>query len=121
MSVSIDVSEVRSLASDFRSGAGRIGARGAAVLRRTAFAIEADAKASAPVDTGNLRSSIATRFEGDGRTGSMTAEVGASAQYAPYVELGTSTQAGQPFLGPAFDRQVGGFEAAMAAVAQQII
>lgn len=121
MSFDIDVSEVRALAGRVSTGAGRIGARGAAALRRAAYAMEADAKALAPVDTGNLRSSISTSITGDGRTGRMAAEIGPTAMYGGYVELGTSTQAGQPFMAPAFDRQVPGFEAALASLADDII
>lgn len=121
MSGSIDASEVRSLANTLRQGAGRVGARGAAVLRRAAFAMEADAKALAPVDTGNLRASISTTVTGDGRAGQMSAEIGPTALYGGYVEFGTSTQAGQPFMAPAFDRQVPGFEAALAGLADEMI
>lgn len=121
MSASVDVSEVRALASTLRTGAGRVGARGAAVLRRTAYAMQADAQALAPVDTGNLRGSITTTITGDGRTGAMTAEIGPTAEYGGYVEFGTSTQAGQPYLAPAFERQVDGFEAALAALADEIL
>lgn len=121
MSAEVDVSEVRALAGRVSAGAGRIGARGAAVLRRAAYAMEADAKALAPVDTGTLRASISTSIAGDGRTGRMTAEIGPTADYGGFVEYGTSTQAGQPYLAPAFDRQVPGFEAALASLADDII
>ncbi|MEE3128456.1 MAG: HK97-gp10 family putative phage morphogenesis protein [Actinomycetota bacterium] len=121
MGVEIDVSEVRGLAVTLRAGAARVGARGAAVLRRTAYAMEADAQAGAPVDTGALRSSISTTITGDGRNGRMAAEIGPTVDYGGYVEHGTSTQAGQPYLAPAFDRQIGGFESALAALADDII
>jgi HK97 gp10 family phage protein len=68
-------------------------------LERTAYAIEADAKSLAPVDTGNLKSSIATRVF------ALTAEVGPTAEYGGYVEEGTSRMAPQPYMGPAFDRR----------------
>lgn len=121
MSASVDVSEVRALATTLRTGAGRVGARGSALLRRTAYAMQADAQALAPVDTGNLRESISTTITGDGRAGRMSAEIGPTADYGGYVEYGTSTRAGQPYLAPAFDRQVPGFEAALAALAGETI
>ncbi|GEP40112.1 hypothetical protein NPS01_37750 [Nocardioides psychrotolerans] len=121
MGISIDTSELRELAVTLRASSGRVGAQAASALRRTAYAIEADAKALAPVDTGNLRSSIDTDIVGDGRHGAMTAEIGPSADYAPYVEFGTSVSAGQAFMGPAFERQVPGFEKAIEQIVDNIL
>lgn len=117
MSLSIDVSQVRALGARMSSAGGRIGAAGSAVLRRTAYAIEADAKALAPVDTGALQESISTTLVGDGRTGAMGAEIGPTVEYGVYQEYGTSTQSGTPFMGPAYDRQISGFTEALAQAA----
>lgn len=117
MAIHIDVSEARAVASRISGAGGRIGAVGAAVLRRTAFAIEADAQALAPVDTGTLKASISTSFTGDGRNGGMTAEVGPTVEYGIYQEYGTSTQPGKPYLGPAYDRQIDGYTRALAQAA----
>ena len=95
-----------------------MGAKSSAVLRKTAFDIEHDAKLLAPVDTGNLMNSISTTITGDGRHGQMTAEIGPTAEYGIYQEYGTSTQPGKPYLTPAFDRRIGPFEAALAKVAE---
>lgn len=84
--------------------------RASAVVRKVAFDTEADAKVLAPVDTGNLRNSITTAVTGDG----LTAAVVATASYAPFVELGTSRMAPQPFMGPATDRNAPKFREAMA-------
>lgn len=119
MGITIDTSEVRALASRVGTAGPRVGAKAATVLRRTALAIEADAKALAPVDTGNLRSSISTALTGDGRTGSMSAEVGPTAEYGIYQEYGTSTQPGTPSLGPAYDRRIGPYSEALAQLAVQ--
>lgn len=62
--------------------------------------VERDAKIKVPVDTGRLRSSIATRLTAEGD--SRYVEVGTNVKYAPYVEYGTSKQPAQPFLYPAF-------------------
>lgn len=70
------------------------------LVNQTAYEIEADAKALAPVDTGNLRRSINTTF--DIQNGGMSAEVGTNVEYAIHVEHGTSKQSAQPFLNPAF-------------------
>lgn len=50
-----------------------------------------------PVDTGNLRASIAHEVD----AGDNTVYIGTNVEYAPYVELGTSRQKAQPFLRPA--------------------
>ena len=52
-------------------------------LKRSALTVEANAKMEAPVDTGRLRSSVVTNL------GRLSANVGPTAYYAPYVEYGT--------------------------------
>lgn len=121
MSLTLDVSQAVALASRFESASGRIGALAASVLRKTAFDIEADARALAPVDTGALRGSISTSFAGDGRSGSMTAEIGPTVDYGIWQEYGTSVMAAQPYMTPAFDRRIGPYSAAMATVIEQAI
>ena len=120
-SFTLDTSQARALASRIEGNAGRIGAAGSAVLRRAALAIEADAKALAPVDTGALRASISSSFTGDGRGGAMTAEVGPTVEYGVYLEYGTSVMGAQPFMGPAFDRQIGSYTAAVGALLDQVL
>lgn len=121
MGITIDTSEVRALGSRIAANGARIGARGSAVVRRAALAIEADAKVLAPYDTGNLAGSVSTTFTGDGRTGQMTAEIGPTAEYGIYQEYGTSTHGAQPFMGPAYDRQVPGYLAAVAKLGEDIV
>lgn len=121
MGVTIDTSQARALGARVAGNGARLGAQGSAVLRRTALAIEADAKVLAPVDTGDLEASISTTFTGDGRSTGITAEIGPTVEYGIYQEYGTSTQPGKPFMGPAFDRQAPGFTAALAAMAEKII
>lgn len=108
----------RRFAADIRGEARKVGARGAAVMRATAARIEADAKLAAPVDTGNLRSSISSTASGDVRTGEISIEVGPTADYGIYVELGTSRARAQPYLFPAADRHEDAFYKAMAAAAE---
>lgn len=121
MGVNIDTSQVRALGSRIASAGPRIGGRAAAALRKTAMDIEADAKALAPVDTGNLQNSISAAITGDGRFGSMTAEIGPTAEYGIYQEFGTSVMGAQPFMGPAFDRRAPGYAAALAQLAADAI
>lgn len=119
MAIDFDGSEVRAVSSRIAAAGGRVGARGALALKKTALDIEADAKGLAPVDTGNLRNSISTSFAGDGRFGAIAAEVGPTAEYGVYQEYGTSTQPGTPFLGPAYDQRIGPFTDALALLAAE--
>lgn len=128
MGITIDTSQVRALAARVGTAGLRIGAAGSKVLRRTAFAIEADAKVLAPnvtgytpsgavsESTGDLRNSISTTIRGDGRFGSMSAEVGPTVEYGLFQEVGTSVMPPQPYLGPAFDRHAPTYGLALAAV-----
>ena len=59
--------------------------------------VQGDASSRAPVDTGNLRSSI------DFEVSSDNAEIFTPVQYAAHIEYGTSNMAAQPFLRPAID------------------
>lgn len=54
------------------------------------------AKKACPVDTGRLRNSITHTQSGDN-----SEIIGTNVEYAPFVELGTSRQAAQPYLKPA--------------------
>lgn len=64
--------------------------------------VEGDAKNVVPVDTGALKGSITTG--GSSSANSVTATVGSSLEYAPYVELGTSKNRAQPYLQPSLQR-----------------
>jgi len=59
--------------------------------------VQGGATLNAPVDTGNLRSSI------DFEVGSEDADIFSPVQYAPHVEFGTSKMAAQPFLRSSLD------------------
>jgi HK97 gp10 family phage protein len=69
-------------------------------VRETAFAIEAEAKQRAPVDTGALRASIQAGAD----------HVAVGMEYGPHVEFGTVEQSAQPFLTPAVEAQREHFE-----------
>ena len=65
------------------------------MMRHLVREIEDDARNNAPVDTGELAASVFSETDGnDGR-------IGAAAEHAAYVELGTSEMRAQPFLRPA--------------------
>ena len=59
---------------------------------------EGYAKELCPVDTGNLRNSIA-----HAQVSENTERVGSNVHYAPYVELGTRKMRAQPYLRPAVE------------------
>ena len=67
-------------------------------LEAASLIVEADATLRAPVDTGNLRSSITHKVVSD-----EEARVGTNVDYSPWVEGGTHKMAAQPFLRPALD------------------
>lgn len=71
----------------------------AEAVKTNILKMEAQAKSLAPVDTGNLRNSIQSSFTGT--SGQLTV----GAEYAMYVEMGTSKMAPQPFFFLAFERQ----------------
>lgn len=107
--------DLRKLAADIRKAAKGTGQRAQIVIRKTALDIEATAKNLVPVDTGNLKGSIGhSDLRKLGRSGSLGVEIGPTASYGLFVEMGTSRMAPQPFMGPAADRHAPTFTQAMA-------
>lgn len=105
---------LRKYAAELVSESKSLRARASTVVRKVAFDTEATAKRLAPVDTGNLRSSIITQVSGDG----LTAGVVATASYAHWVEHGTTQMAPQPFMGPATEENASLFYEAMSRLAE---
>jgi len=70
-------------------------------LHAGSLLVQGQATLNAPVDTGNLRSSI------DVEVGTEDAEIFTPVEYAAHVEYGTSRQAAQPYLRPALDNSKG--------------
>ena len=56
-------------------------------MRKATMLVTRDAKINAPVDTGNLRSSISPEIKAHGNT--IEGIVGTPVKYAPFMELGT--------------------------------
>lgn len=100
-----DLGELDKLVADLGKASAEVTRKGQQVVAKTAADIEADAKRLAPVDTGALRNSISTTSS----LGGLSAEIGPTVHYAPYVEYGTRRMAPRAFLGPAFDRHSGAF------------
>lgn len=122
MGIDIDLSQVAALSSRLSGAGGRVGARSSAVFRKTILDIEADAKmlieAYDAVDSGDMLNSTTSTITGDGRTGTITGEVGPTVDYGLFVHEGTSVMPGRPFLGDAWDRRVPLYTEALAKIAE---
>lgn len=95
-----DLGELNKLIADLDGAGFRVAAKGAALVRRTAFAIEGAQKEFVPVDTGATRNSIGTDFSFDG----LSSETGPTTFYSEFLERGTAKMAPRSFAGPALDR-----------------
>lgn len=122
MGADLDITQAVAHGSRLGQAGARIGAPAAAAFRRTVFAIEAGSKAAIvemdAVDTGNMLNGVSSTIVGDGRSGSMSGEVGPTADYSVHVHQGTSVMAGRPFLEGPFDREVAAFSGALAKLAE---
>ena len=92
--------ELNSIAADLRRAGFLAQWRAGQVVAKAAYDVEGIAKGFCPVDTGFLRSSIGVDLD----MAASSAVIGPTAEYAPFQEFGTSTQAPQAFMGPALDR-----------------
>ena len=69
-----------------------------AVVKKTAFEIENEAKALCPVDTGALKRSIMADVQ------EFSATIAPHTDYDAYVEFGTWKMGAQPYMRPAADK-----------------
>lgn len=76
--------------------------------KETTLAAQGSAKYNAPVDTGNLRLNVNTKFEDSAEK--TTGIVYDNVEYAVYQELGTVNMAAQPYMMPALEENKGTFE-----------
>ena len=76
------------------------------VVKMNGAELQNKAKRMAPVDNGTLKRSIGLEITEAG----MTAEVEATAEYAPYVEYGTRFMKAQPYIRPSLEEQKKSFE-----------
>ena len=115
MGIHVDASEVRDLARDLAQAPSKVRRRAPQAIRKTALSIERSAKAIAPVETGTLRSSIGSDI------GTLSATIGTDLRYAGFVEFGTSRMAPQPYMRPAFDRNIGKLEQELGDAVEDIL
>ena len=109
--MSVDVSQMNKLSADLRGVPREVMPQVRRVVQKVCTDTKRDAQAFAPVDTGNLRSSIT--YETREAATSVVGEVGPTASYGAYVEFGTSRMAPHAYMGPAFDRNASAFQSAM--------
>lgn len=108
---SIDLGGLRALAVDLRAVPRKADVEVRAITQAAAEMIKRDAQTLCPVDTGFLKGSIG--YETKVLAGGVVAEIGPTAHYGGYVEEGTSRMAPQPYLAPAWDRNVPSWVAAL--------
>lgn len=110
-----DTAALVAFSSDLTRASITAGARVHALVVKTAYDIQTTAQRLAPVDTGFLRSSIGVEITRSA-AGAVTAIVAPTADYAGFVELGTSRAPAQPFMQPAFDQHIPRLQAALATI-----
>lgn len=119
--MTVDLSEIEAFARTVDTSGPRLGARAAKAVRDTAKDVESTMKSSAPVDTGRLRDSISTEYEGDGRSREFTATIGPSVDYARFVVNGTAFVAPNPFPQQAAEAHQRDFDKRIDSAAEKVI
>lgn len=115
MGIHVDTSEVRELARDLAAAPGKIQRRAPEAIRTTANAIQRDARRLAPRLTGALRNSIRSDI------GALSATIGTDLYYAGYQEFGTSKMSPNPYMRPAFARNIGRLEKELGNAVEDIL
>lgn len=94
MSVEFDASELDALADELAKAGPKATRRTSQDMTKIAAKFRDEAKAAAPVETGELRDSIKVRGDKEGRT------IVADSRAAFFQEFGTSNHPPQPFMWP---------------------
>lgn len=118
MSVSADWSEVRALVVDLSQAGPKTMQKARAAVTKAAFDVQAKAQGNAmklfrPPPTGQSTGATANSIGVDLSDGNLSAVIGPSTYYSPYLEFGTRYMAARPFMSTAFDAVQPGFVAAM--------
>lgn len=98
---------LRALSADMTGASSQATRMAHTAAVKAALDTQAEARRRAPVDTGYMRASIAERSGIQGTR--VWAETSVGAEYAAFVEYGTSTQAPKPFMRPAYEQAKGVF------------
>ena len=96
-----DTSEVAAFAADLGDAASRVVAAAKTVVAKSAHDVAAIAQGRVPVDTGDTKNSIGADIDG------LTAVIGPTTYYAPFLEYGTYKMPPRPFMEPAADQEIG--------------
>lgn len=88
-------------------------------MKKALNGIASGAANRAPVATGALKNSMTTSTSGN--RDYARGEVGPTVNYAAFVELGTSRQRAQPYLRPATDAVMPGYDAAIEQIAEDVL
>ena len=112
MSFEVDPRELNALGYSLQKGVPT--AELATILAKSAADVAAEAKRIAPVDTGNLRSSISPR-----PVDATTAEVVSNTNYSVFVEYGTRRMAPRPHMRPALEKVAPAFAEAVAQLGEK--
>ncbi|MFI8595872.1 HK97-gp10 family putative phage morphogenesis protein [Rothia koreensis] len=111
-----DTSELSRFAAQLAAAPNKAETLTGRVLTASGTHIAAEAQRHAPVRTGYLRNSIGCHEDGP-----LTVLVEATANYARYVEEGTSRMSGQPFMKPALEKELPVMVKAVNGVADVIV
>ena len=111
----VNASELRALAAELRQRAAAIPAKVDETTRAFGDRAAAIVQSNAPVDTGAHRAGI-----GMDMLGLAHVEVGASSEYAPYLEYGTYKMAARPHIIPGVESVVPAWITALEALGGDI-
>lgn len=100
----VDTSDLEGLAQSFETASGRVGTEGRKALTKQAEQAEATQKRLVRRRSGELQRAIQIRYDGDGRSVTMYAEigpVGESRGHGYFIEHGTARHPAFPYIEPA--------------------
>lgn len=111
--------EFELIAQNLNNASRQVMPRARQAMKKALGDISAGAKNHAPVDTGALRNSISSQTQGN--QDFARGEVGPTVNYGGYVERGTSRTRAQPYLRPATDAVLPGYEQALGQITGDIL
>ena len=98
-SINVQFGALHALAFDLANAGPAATRQADRALRKSARDVESISSQLVPIDTGATKNSIGTD-----QAGNLHYVVGPTTEYAPWLELGTSTMGPHAFMGPAGDR-----------------